>query len=440
MLKHLVIGAALLLCALAGPTTADAASGVGPGGFGEGGRANVSFGSGDNTSVGRVAVAPDGKIIVVGSEADAPSSSSLVVARFQKDGSLDKTFGVGGKAITPVRGQAFASGVDVQADGKIVIGGGSATVFSNESVYVVARYNTNGTLDSGFGVGGVVQTLLDATQPLAPKYANSVDVRPDGKIVTSGSWSGINNGGTFAVARFTSSGALDRSFAAGKGWNFFAPPGTGDATTMQIQRDGKILLAGTGGDGSQRMGWIVRFKADGTLDTRYGNQGLFVGAYRQRFANGGSSINAIALANDKSVYAAGFIGRKGTSASVTHISKDGVQDLKFRGVGKSQPKGYVALKLGDGARAYGIAADSAGKVTFAGDAFVGGSTKWFISRIDKRGHADSKFGRSGIAYVPRVEGDDVLSSMAIQRDGKILLDGQRAGGLATLVRINKNGR
>jgi uncharacterized delta-60 repeat protein len=127
---------------------------------------------------------------------------------FAQDGALDLTFNSTGKVTTPI-GLANDEGrsIAIQPDGKIVVAGFSYA--GNKSNFAVVRYNTDGSLDNTFGSGGKVTTVIG----LSTDQAMSVTIQSDGKIVVAGA-SSPSDGIHFdiAVVRYTTSGALDVTF------------------------------------------------------------------------------------------------------------------------------------------------------------------------------------------------------------------------------------
>src|SRR5262249_26301013 len=136
------------------------------------------------------------------------------LVRYNSNGTLDSSFGTGGKVTTEfgtaAQGFSFAMGfsVAVQQDGKIVLAGQALL----DGVYNLAltRYNTNGALDSSFGTGGRVTSSFATQRANANVSARSVKLQPDGKIVAAG-FAGFDS----ALARYNSNGTLDASFGTG---------------------------------------------------------------------------------------------------------------------------------------------------------------------------------------------------------------------------------
>jgi uncharacterized delta-60 repeat protein len=189
--------------------------------------------------------------VAAGYTTDSVTSLNFALARFNSDGTLDISFGAGGKVTTDFTGgYDYANSLAVQRDGKIVVAG----VSNND--FALARYNSNGKLDTGFGVGGKVTT--DFAEYF--DWARAVAVQSNGKIVVAGQ-AGIGNPyGEFGLARYNSDGALDTGFGAGgKVVTDFA--GSNDfAFSVAVQPDGKIVAAGfadIGGTGYDRLDFAL---------------------------------------------------------------------------------------------------------------------------------------------------------------------------------------
>ncbi|MEO7317778.1 MAG: hypothetical protein ABIZ56_02190, partial [Chthoniobacteraceae bacterium] len=198
--------------------------------------------------IGRsVAIQSDGKIVVAGSSDPSgtvtPARFSLV--RYQTDGSLDLTFSGDGKVTTLIGNGAVGASVAVQCDGKILLAGTAQTETCG-SDFALARYSPDGSLDTSFNGTGIVTT--DLLGQFTEDEAFSVAVQPDGKIVAGGA-SNLD----FALVRYTSSGAPDPSFVPSR--TNLRTTGNGPrtqtsadaATSLALQSDGKIVLAGISG-------------------------------------------------------------------------------------------------------------------------------------------------------------------------------------------------
>jgi uncharacterized delta-60 repeat protein len=156
-------------------------------------------------------------------------------------GDLDTTFGGDGRVVTGFAGGAFADAVAIQADGKIVAAGRVFTP-SGKRTFALARYNPSGGLDPTFGGDGRVLTGFAGQAD-----ASGVAIQADGKIVAAGttlSFTGGRGQRKFALARYNPSGALDPTFGGdGRVTTGFADVALGNG--VAIQADGKIVVAGT---------------------------------------------------------------------------------------------------------------------------------------------------------------------------------------------------
>ena len=114
------------------------------------GKTRVGFGGGDDQARG-VAVQADGKTVVIGSSTNG-SGKDFSLARYNADGTLDPSFGAGGKILTTINQISdLASAVKIQADGKIVVAGSSHNGLNMD--FALVRYQADGSLDPSFGVG-----------------------------------------------------------------------------------------------------------------------------------------------------------------------------------------------------------------------------------------------------------------------------------------------
>jgi uncharacterized delta-60 repeat protein len=188
-------------------------------------------------SITKEAIQPDGKIVVVGIlQPSEIRPSGFGLARLNTDGSLDTHFGNGG--ITQID---FAGhGIILQPDGKILVAGDADSSGLWGTAFALARYNPDGTLDTRFGQGGEVLTTFPREQ------VGGGASQADGKIVVVGSTPSSERSGdnTFTVVRYTSDGALDPSFGSG-GVVTTDFGGDDEAYGVAIQYDGKIVATGS---------------------------------------------------------------------------------------------------------------------------------------------------------------------------------------------------
>ncbi len=222
--------------------------------FGAGGIVITNTGS--LSSIAAITIQPDGKIIAVG-------TGEFSVARYNTNGTLDASFGTGGTVTATLTGGIQASSMALQTDGKIIVAGGSADV----TKFVVARFTASGTLDTTFGTAGFVTTSFSSA------FAHGVTLQPDGKVVVGGS-SSSGGQSNFTLIRYNTSGALDSTFGAGGiVVTNMGVTSVGRGIAMQ-PATGKIVLVGNSGPGVSFHLTIARYNLDGTLDGTFGTNGI----------------------------------------------------------------------------------------------------------------------------------------------------------------------
>ncbi|TMK83486.1 MAG: hypothetical protein E6G46_03140, partial [Actinobacteria bacterium] len=242
--------------------------------FNGSGTALTSFHPASDSATG-VAVQTDGKIVLVGNSTDG--TPHIALARFNANGTPDSSFGSGGKTEPNVEsGAALGNAVAVQSNGKIVIAGGSPNGL------LAVRLNANGSPDTAFSGDGAA-----AVNPQTAGAANAVALQSNGSITIAG-YSTNGTKSNFAVARFTSTGTPDASFA-GPGWAITVV-GTGHdvAHGVNIQPDGKIVVSGTSNDGTHDSFAIVRYLAGGALDNNFSGDGKATTAITSNVDNVGT--------------------------------------------------------------------------------------------------------------------------------------------------------
>ena len=215
-----------------------------------------------------VAMQEDGKIVAVGSSSDG-TRDYFTVARYNSNGSLDTANfnspnGYVASALST--GSDVATSVVIQSDGKIVVAGYTASQF------VVARYNSNGTLDTtGFNSpNGFITISIGASD-----RAQAVGLQSDEKIILAGH-ADTGTSDDFAVARLTTAGVLDTTFNGGLGFitTDFPTDQIDLGQALAIQIDDKIVVAGYTNDGYNEDFALARYQAEGGLDAGFGTSGL----------------------------------------------------------------------------------------------------------------------------------------------------------------------
>ncbi|MBI3951783.1 MAG: hypothetical protein HY314_15145 [Acidobacteria bacterium] len=363
--------------------------------FGGSGQLTLTLG-GDQVATA-LALTSDGKIVVAGyAKSSTESNYNFFVARFKGDGNLDGTFNFFGLAITDFGvGDDFARAVAIQPDGKIVSAGQAWN--GREFDFALARYNVNGTLDSSFGTGGKVNTsICSRCIGGSDDWAYALALQPNGKIVVAGSLVAGSAGARndFALVRYNANGTLDTSFGGGDGIVTTDFVSGGDhAAALVIQPDGKLVVAGRSTSELERIGpgnaprpellfALARYNSDGTLDASFGRY-IFsfpgnVGRVTTAIGKFASAL-ALALQADGKILAAGYrfpFPSGYADFAVVRYNPDGTRDSIF-GLGA----GIVTTDFS--ARddfAYAVAIGTDNKIVVAGSAFNGRNRDFALAR------------------------------------------------------------
>ncbi|MGB4269457.1 MAG: delta-60 repeat domain-containing protein [Spirochaetota bacterium] len=233
--------------------------------FGNGGIVTTPIGTGDDSTYA-IAIQSDGKIVVAGF-ANLSSNNDFALARYNYDGSLDTNFGTGGKVTTNFSSNAdFGQAIAIDTYGRIVVAG---YCNSSDLDFALARYYSNGSLDSSFGTNGIVKTNFGS----GGDTARAVVIDAYGRIVAAGdAFMGSNN--DFAFARYYSNGSLDIGFGNNGKLTTTIGSGHDSARAIAIDSNGRIVVAGYANNGTNYDFALARYNPDGTLDTTFGNGGI----------------------------------------------------------------------------------------------------------------------------------------------------------------------
>src|SRR6266542_266746 len=320
--------------------------------FGRNGKVTTSFGLKLSAQANTLALQRDGKIVAVGTRSTPEfTSPQFALARYNANGSLDRSFGTGGKVTVDSGNWAYAA--MVQPNGRIVVAGG----YGDGGNFALARFDTDGSLDASFGTGGWVMTHFGSGTGTG---VGALARQPDGKVVAAG---GASNGTDtdFALARYNANGSLDTSF--GTGGKVTTAIGSGDdqARDIALQADGKLVAVGYSSDegGAFTMDFaLVRYAADGSLDTSFGG----TGKVRTNLGPAYDDAFALVLQPDSKLVAAGYsdTGSEGDFA-LARYKANGSLDTSFGTDGKVT----TSLYPGSGV-AFALARHPGGKLVAAG--------------------------------------------------------------------------
>jgi len=427
---------------------------------------------------------PDGKILISGFSSNPPNGFDFTLVRYNNDGTLDASFGVGGKVVTtmmPGQNMDAIQVVAIQSDGKIVAAGstnGNAGAPAGADV-AFARYLANGQLDPSFGTGGKVMFSLSAGND----EIQSVAIDALGRIVGAGV-SNAGSSGDIALIRLLPNGQPDNSFDGDGKLVMNIQQGDG-LYTLALQPDGRVLAGGYSGNGSFDNGVLIRVDENGLPDASFDNDGILIlptlqatnvanlrllsdgricgsgtvlttatnrdfllfrlqsnGSPDPNFNSTGRIIipntvdeninygsHQLLLRNDGSLTVIGweFIGTPAslarTSIEMVRYNANGTPDNSFGNA--SRVRSF--LSQGNVLLSGGIARQPDGKLVVAGrwnkSTTVTADFDFVVARYLSNGAPDPSFGTNGFTVVAMGTGLDLVNALAIQSDGKILVGG-----------------
>jgi uncharacterized delta-60 repeat protein len=357
-----------------------------------------------------IMIQSDGKIIA-GGTTSGNYYNGLASARYLSNGILDTSFSRDGILesflfVTNLEGKSVA----IQSDGKIVLQGIHKMESKNNEVLLV-RYLLNGNLDDSFGTNGKVNTDVGSSDDVG----TCMLIQSDNKIVVAGyAFNGQND--DFMLVRYLPNGSLDNTFSAdGKIIMSFGSSNDG-ANAIALQKDGKILVGGYTEINNEMQFAVMRFTSQGNLDQTFNNNGKLSIDVSPA---GSESIKAMKIQSDGKIILVGdaFNGTNNDFA-IVRINPNGTLDQSFSGDGK------LMIDINSN---YNEAADMEilqdGKIIIGGTCILNQIYKFALARITSDGMLDSGFGESGIAIISVGPENDILSSLAQQPDGKLILGG-----------------
>jgi uncharacterized delta-60 repeat protein len=355
--------------------------------FGASGKVISNFQSGLDVRSTALARQADGKLVVAG-----VTDSVFAVARYNADGTLDTTFGTGGKVRTDFGSlPAAASGVAVQRDGTIIVVGTAGRQFPVDLQVVVARYRTDGSLDPTFGSGGKITGLLTGPDTGLPQgFSAAFALQPDGKLVLgrvrSTEGSTTNRGDYFAMTRLNADGTRDSRFSISD-VRISGPYGT-SVFRVLVQADTKIVVVTTN--------FTQRYNTDGSWDVAY-----------HSYAD---TKTAALQPDDRLVVAGGNFTLRRYNANATldtTFASPGIPGLGSPSGVLVQPDGRIVVSGSTDAHAFALA------------------------RFNPDGSADATFGSNGAVTTHFSSGSsDMASDLLLQPDGKIVVAGTSNGDFA----------
>lgn len=290
--------------------------------FGNSGVAIIPIGTGNDTARS-VAIDSQGRIVVAGT-AFVGGINQIAVVRLDPNGSLDVSFGAGGIATANfVSDATLAEGMALQNDKVVVV----ATLDERQNVGVV-RFDTNGALDATFGVGGRRSLdMVPNVDPDIPSEEFAAGIAIDGNQQILIAAYGFNGSSVVAVARLTANGALDGSYGTG---GITVTPLDGFITAIAAQADGKVVATGIYTSNSTDDVFVARYDASGVLDSGFGTGGVVVTALPERQ----SAFDVAIQSDKIVVAGGSFATGQADELLVMRYTSGGAADLSFTANGR----------------------------------------------------------------------------------------------------------
>ena len=328
-------------------------------------------------------------------------------------------------------GEDVGHSVAIQTDGKIVVAG-SGYLLSSDKTFRLARYNSDGRPDTSFGSGGKVSTAFASTDPRFEALANAVAIQSDGKIVVAG-YSGIYGAYDFTVLRYNANGTLDTGFGSG-GKAIAAIASSSDlGLNVAIQTDGKILVGGYSYTSTKPTFSLARFLASGRLDSKFSGGGFVTThVYTSAYGDTDDRAYAMLLQSNGSIVLGGY--SQGYNPNTSSFYNPQFALIRYTGSGALDSSfGTGGKLLTDLPGTYadvitGLAQQTDGKIVA-----VGGT----MTRYNSNGSLDITFGSNGFV-------SNAGYTVKIQTGGNILTGGDEgwdfnAATPFTVARYNSNG-
>lgn len=389
--------------------------------FGEKGKVLTDFASAADERVHAIVIDDEGRIVAGGWAAVGGGGYCFALARYTSDGSLDTSFGEDGQVLTDFLSSDYERihTIAIDDEGRIVAGGEATIASSGKLHFALARYTPDGHLDTRFNREGMVLTGFASGFPDAVT-ALATDVH--GGIVAGGWAQGERSGLQFGVVRYTSDGNLDAGFGRdGRVWTDFMSAAAESISALVVDVRGRIVVGGwaaVGGSGYQFA--LARYNTDGKLDVGFGQGGKILTNF---VATSAEYITSMAIDGRGRIVAGGWgdVGGGETRVALARYMPDGNLDSGF-GENGITLTGLAATSSG---RAYAVAIDQKDRIVAGGEAVVeGGGVQFVLMRYRHDGKLDARFGKRGRVLTDfTVSVRECIRSVAIDRDGKIVVGG-----------------
>lgn len=349
--------------------------------------------------------------IVVAGDSNLFGTSDVQVLRFNSDGSADASFNGNGRRVYNEPAAEDHGQAVAVQSDGKIVVAGYTNLFGTNDILLL-RFNANASLDTSFDGDGRRVFLNNGDD-----RGQAVVLQPDGKIIVAG-YTNILGSNDFFILRFNANGGLDSSFDS-DGRVVISGPGNDRAQAVALQPDGKIVVGGTTDVAGSNDFLVARLNPNGSLDGTFGSGG------RQLISGfgGNEQAQALALQSDGRIVVAGYTNAAGTNDfAVARLNANGSLDITFDLDGRLSISGF-----GGDDRAQAVAVQSDGKIVLAGYTNGSGNNDFAVARLNPNGTLDATFDGDGRLITRSLGGDDRVLAMVLQPDGKIVVAGYSNG-------------
>jgi uncharacterized delta-60 repeat protein len=383
--------------------------------FGIDGRTSIEIGThGDRAQA--IAIQADGKILLGGSSADS-SSLAYSLIRLLPDGSPDSSFNGDGKVVLDSsRGDDEILALALTEDGHILAAGYTSS--GRDRDFSLLRFNSDGSLDTGFGNQGKVITSVGNSNDEITAMA----VDKDGAFLVAGSAEGTL-GRIIVLGRYLADGHLDPTFSD-QGLSLIGIGLDVVAQGMIIREDGSAVISGSYTDGETVRMVLVGFTSEGLIDAGFGEQGVAVTEYNRQISEGYGLFRN----QDGELFVAGSVGPEGKrSASIFRFTDQGVPETSFgevgalvAEVGSEDDVFYSLAGNATSLHASGFTSTSDNRDFLFVSYEQGGDEQTASSAADEM---DGTVPRAEVITTSFISGDSMSYALAVQQDGKVVTVG-----------------
>lgn len=350
-----------------------------------------------------MAIQSDDAIVITGFTQTL--SKGLLLARFSANGALDTSFNKTGIQILSIGFLNQAQDCVLQTDGKILASG---FTLQDQTDTFVSRFNTNGSLDTTFNTIGYATESINSGST-----CNCIGVQSNGAIILGGSTS--SDSPMCLLTRYTPQGTLDPTFG-NYGIVTIAIDAISCINDIAIQPDDKIVAVGYTANASTNRIAILRFEADGSLDSSFGDYGVMTLALGDQ-----SAIISVTLQPDGSILAVGFsIESSLYNSVILRLTPDGQLDTTFNYTG------FIETLIGFGSQFLDIAVQADGNIIAGGFSIGKLATQLVLARYTSSGTLDPSFGTNGISLTT-IGSNSFIDAIGLQSSGNIIAAGMSDG-------------